>query len=661
MEIIVETTEEQKGITDNNRDEFASKIAGWWGQWDDDRNAQTSIANEIMQEVYLNQPKTVYKDALSWKNDVKFNTLYNIKRTKKSVLWSEMWSEPDQMFDVQGTNEETEKTASYQKAAIADSLKKMEIQKQYDKAADNLFDIGEMIFKTDWECRKKVIKRQRKDIGFMLMNLFRKTTGAGFEVSAKSMTEYEIPYYENARVESINPFMFVFDHTKFIPGNQKRWDSLIKIYKRFETLDAIKSNKIYNLTPEMLSQLQDGKHDTQTAENKDIDNLKDLDEYGGQYSVLYAHGDFTFNGKTYKNYIAEVLDGRFLIRFEENPTFINPFILCALEYDPLTKRGISPLKAVLDMCRAKQKMTNTAFDVQMLTANPCFFYEEGLFDNDNIGKDGTLPFAPGKGIEIKSSYTGSMPTPVQVSGQGISDLIGLLNQNIQDVASVSNFMYGNTASTERTATELKLVDKGATSQASKELDIINQDLTIPMIKNVAELLAMFKDGVEYLYTKENGINVELKITNTIRQAQYEYTYEDRNALENRKSKFEQLLQLFTNLGQDEEVNQMLNKREIITTAVEMLGFDNPEKFFKNEPEAVAQLMQMLDQLPPEMKEQAASELTQVLQEVMQNIQMQMQQAQNPQMQQQQMQAMPLDVPTQQNVEQEEMEGVPEGV
>ncbi len=82
-------------------------------------------------------------------------------------------------------------------------------------------------------------------------------------------------------------------------------------------------------------------------------------------------------------------------------------------------------------------------------------------------------------------------------------------------------MYGNIESSKRTATELSLADKGSSSQASKELDIIHQDLTIPMVKNVAELLAMFKDGVEYVYAEEKGKRTEYEITNAIRQAQYQ--------------------------------------------------------------------------------------------------------------------------------------------
>jgi hypothetical protein len=187
-------------------------------------------------------------------------------------------------------------------------------------------------------------------------------------------------------------------------------------------------------------------------------------------------------------------------------------------------------------------------------------------------------------------------------------------------------MYGNVTDTKRTATELSLVDKGASAQTSKELDVINQDLTIPMIENVAELLAMFKDGAEYVYTQEKGVNVEYKITNYIRQAQYEYVYEDRNALEDRKSKFEQAYQLMTSAAANPQLFKMFDWKEVYTTAFEMLTFDNPDKFFLDDT-PVDQFAEQLKQIPPELQEQAIGELSQYFMGMVQNYQQQQAQAQ----------------------------------
>ena len=226
---ILEPIEEQKELSSEERKELAKTLADNFQTWDEHRSDQITTANEIMAETYLHQ--AVAKDE-DWKADVKLNAIYNIKRTKKAVLWREMWSNPAQMFDVRGTSEQTEEMAKNQKAAIVDSLNKMNVGKAFDSGIDNLFDIGEIIFKTDWEVRSKVVKRQVKDIGWVFQNVSRLFSGAGFK-TVPSMQQIELPYYENARVESISPFMFVFDHSKW-DFKKESWDKLIKISKRFE-------------------------------------------------------------------------------------------------------------------------------------------------------------------------------------------------------------------------------------------------------------------------------------------------------------------------------------------------------------------------------------------------------------------------------------------
>ncbi len=624
MEIKTEIVEEHKELTETQKEKLAQKIASNFNKWDEDRSSQVDMARKIMTEVYLKQPPKKYEKPLDWKSDVKLNALYNIKRARKATMWREIWSNPSQMFDVRGTNKQTEEQAKQQKAAIVDSLNKMEIGKQYDNAIDNYFDIGEMICKTDWEQRKKIVKRQKKGIGFMLMNVLQNFTGAGY--TTVPLKEIEIPYYENARVESISPFMFVFDAAKYKLKNKDSWDSIVKIYKRFDSLDNIKKNQIYKLTPEQIEDLKGIGENGQGCDSKEIVDMRDEDEHCGEFAILFAHGDFTIEGKTYKNYIAEVVAGKYLVRFEENPMYINPFVLCAAEFDPKTKRGISPLKSVYDMCLEQEKLTNTAFDAQKLTANPPCWVNEELLDKNNTNSDGSIPLAPGKYVKYKNDFNGGFPKVMEFSSAGIADLLGLLDQKISDTSSVSSVMYGNIEEQKRTATELSLADKGSSAQTGKELDTINQDFTIPMIKNVAELLAMFKEGSDYVYTQEKGKNIEYKITNEIRQAEYNYIYEDRNALYDRKSKVQEVYQICQGAAQIPQLTEIINWKEIFITLVETVGYDNTDKFFKEEM-PVEQFAQGLKQIPEPLLEQLLPMFTQQAQQAVQQAQIQEKQVQ----------------------------------
>ena len=623
MEIKTEVVNELKELSEEQKEKFAKRLASNFTKWDEDRTSQITTAKEIMKEVYLDQDSRKGDEkSTKWKSNIHLNKPYNIKKAIKAMLWREVYPNAEQMFDVRGTNEETEKNAKTQKAAIVDSFNKMKINKQYDLAVDSLLDIGEMIAKVDWVQKKKIVKRQRKDVGFMLQNLIARANGAG--VLPAPMKDIEIPLYENARVETISPFMFVFDHSKFKLFDNDSWDSCIKIYKRFKTLDEVKGNKLYEFKDEWIDELVEDKED-KTTDNKDVAELRTDDKYGDMWSVLYAHGDFKIDGKIYKNYVAEVLAGKYLIRFEKNPMHINPFVYCALEYDPLTKRGISLLKSILDMCKEEEELANQAFDAQKLTINPVLLAPEDMFDEDNTNANGDVEYYPGKIITFKENMSQKQPIPVQINTNGMADLLGLLDRQIADTSNVSDVMLGNIENQKRTATELSLADKGSSSQVGKILDVFYQDFTIPIVEKTADLLATFVDGVDFVFLKEKGKDIEYKITNEIRQAQYNYIYEDRNALHDKKAKAMELLELLTRAAQDPILREELELKEGFIDVAETIGYDNTDKYFK-EATPAQQFSDQLKQIPQEMQAQVVQMFSQQLQQMMQQQQMQQQQA-----------------------------------
>ena len=621
MEIKTEVIEPMKELSDDQKKGFAEKIASNFSKWNDDRASQIATAKEIMEEVYLNQGARYKNKKQTWKSDVKLNGLYNIKKAIISVMWREVWANISSMFDVRGTNEQTEKTAKEQKASLVDSMEKMDIGKQFDISIQDGLDIGEMVAKVDWVVKKKVVKRQAQGIGWVMHQVQSLTTGAGFVENP--MDDVEIPVYENARVEAISPFMFVFDHSRFKLFDEESWDSLVKIYKRFDTLENIKANRVYTIKQEWLDELGKSK-ENKTPDNKELVDLRDDDQYGDNYSILFAHGDFKINGKFYKNYVAEVLAGNYLIRFEENPLCINPFVYCPIEFDPTIKRGFSRLKSVKDMCKEEERLTNLAFDVQSLTVNPVQLAPKGVFE-EVMDKDGLLYYEPGKVIEYEQNLSTNLPTPIPVNANGIADLLSMLAQKIADLSSVSNVMFGNIEKEDRTATELSLADKGSSAVFGKDLDNIYQNFNMPIIRKIAELNAMFKNGIEFVYAQEKGKNIEYRITNEIRQAQYNYIYEDRNALHDKKAKAMELLELFTRASQDPELRSQLDLKEALIDVAETIGYDNTDKYFvENTP--AQQFREQLAQIPQEMQAQVVQMFQQQLQQLMQQQQMQQQQA-----------------------------------
>ena len=597
-DIQIEKESKFKKLKPTEREELASTISKWWSDYHNKRNTQITTAEQLQSLLYLNQPDRNKK--AEWKSNIKENKIFTTWDSMKSIMWKEIWSNEEQMFDVSGTSKETEEMAERQKEAIVYSLKKMNAGVQFDKATDYWAEYGEFIYKTDWKKRSKKVKR--------------------FD-PYQGMVEVELPLEENANIEAINPMFFNFDVTKFKYGNKKSWDSCPKIYKRFASVEEIKNNPLYTFTKEQQLDLETD-DTTKTTEIEDDDNLARKTKYGDEYEVLYLHGDFKFNGTLYKNVVAEVFAGKYLIYFEENPVYICPFVWDALSIDPETGRGISPLKPILYMTQSKEDLINLLGDIAQLNANPPLWGNDTFlkekYKNKNIERE------PGKYFDYENSYNGQMPMPEKFDGSGIADIVSLLANDISDASAINANVMGNIEQGKRTATEMQLASNGANSRVAMKLDKIYQ-INLHVIENVAELLAMFKNEPEILFIDDKGKRVEVEITNAIRQAQYMYIYEDRNSLLDRRQKFQEAFSMLSQAGENPELAPVIDWKEALKTGLEMTGFDNPDKFFKPESEIeIDQAANFVKQLPGDL--QGA---------VMQNIQTVLQQAQMIMQQQQQ--------------------------
>ena len=597
-DIQIEKESKFKKLSKDNRDELASTISKWWSDFHDKRESQITIAKKIEKEIFLNQPDRNRNK--KWKSNIKENKLYTTWDSMKSSMWKEIWSNEEQMFDVQGTSKEYEDMAEKQKQALTHALKRMEAGPQFDKAADYWAIYGDFVFKTDWKSRKKKVKR--------------------FD-AFKGYVEQELPLEENANIEAINPMFFNFDVTKYKYGDKASWDSCPKIFKRFASIQEIKANPIYTLTKEQELDL-DNSSETKTTDKKSDDDLATMKQYGDLYEVLFLHGDIKFNNVLYKNVVAEVLAGKYLIFFDENPVYINPFVWDCTQLDPETGRGISPLKAILEMSQGKEEMINKASDIAELNANPCFWVSDTFLQEKY--KNGIIEYEPGKVFEYAGNgYERGGPVPVKFDASGIADIIGVLANNISDTSAVNANIMGNIEQGKRTATEMQLANNGSNSRIAMKLDKIYQ-INLKVIENVAELLAMFKNEPETLLVKEKGQRVAVEITNAIRRGSYYYVYEDRNALIDRRAKNQEYYQALTGAAQLPQLVDRIDWVEAFKKYLENSGFDNVDNII-TEPSEIDQVADFVKQLPQEYQQAIMQNITPMLQQAQMAMQAQGQQ------------------------------------
>ena len=110
----------------------------------------------------------------------------------------------------------------------------------------------------------------------------------------------------------------------------------------------------------------------------------------------------------------------------------------------------------------------------------------------------------------------------------------------------------------------------------------------------------------------------IAITDIIRQGQYEYRYEDRNALMNRHAKLEQAIQLIEKLSNVPEMAQKFDYEECFKTGMASIEYDNPEKFLKTAT-TIEGVMAEFQRLQPEEQQQIMMMLLQQAQQGVQGI------------------------------------------
>ena len=577
-----------KKLTPSEREELAGQVSSWYREFRNKRETQIATGRELVRYIQLTQLDR--NREFSWKSNIKENKIFTTWDSMKSVMWKEVWSNEGQMFDVVGVDRASEELADKQKEALTYALKKMKAGNEYDLAVDYWGIYGELIFKTDWKKHVKKVKRY--------------TPLGGFE-------EVSLPVEENANLEAINPMFFEFDVSNFRFGQKETWDKCIKIFKRFMSIEEIKNNPLYTFTKEQEEELLSADSTTSVPMSiLDDYTLSQETKYGDLFEVLYLHGDFRFNGKLYKNVVAEVLAGRYLIYFDKNPVYINPFVYGYTERDDLTGRGISPLKSILELSKAKEELVNTASDIAKLNANPPIWSSDSFLKEKY--KNGRINYEPGKWFEFENNYDGKSPEPMKFDSHNIAEIMSLLANDISDASAINANVMGNVAVGKRTATEMQLARNGADSRIAMKLDRIYQ-ISLQVIENIAELLAMFKIDPEVILITDRGQRVEVEITSAIRQANYQYYYEDRNALVDRRAKLQEAFGMMTEAAKNPVLFEKIDWVEVLKAGLESSGFDNVDKFFK-EPSPIDQLAEEVKKMPEQLQNAIAEQVMPIIQQ-----------------------------------------------
>jgi len=567
FEYIIEKDNLTNELSKEQESLLVKSISSKFVSLDSQRASNLEKASKLANEIFFkNDFKSLTDKAQKWKAKVKMCKTFMFYQTLKAYIWRNTYANVNSMFDVSGENRDSNNISNKQKAMLVDIFEKMEFQKTCDKVIDNALLFGELISFTAW---KRKYEEYRRPIDFF-KNLFAHDftklpkileaikSGKNFWTDTKKI-------YDNPYVYPVNPADLVFDSNQV-----DNWDSCPKIYRSYKTPSDIVNNKYYNLTDEEKEEILEmvGVN----AKNSFVLNNSDDVVKGSTIEVLEHWGDLRMpDGTVLKNWHAVIVGRKYLVEFGKNERLINPFSYGAFITDPETKRGISPLYCVLSLAHLQEDLLNRTCNLQSLNENPPLLAPEGFFDEDEI------ELYPGKIIEYGDNLT---PTAafqqLNFNPTVFLNDIGFLNDLMAEVSGIFPNMVGSVETTAaKTATEITTKTQGQMTRLSMIVDIINQDFILPNVKKVAKLCADFKSGVETVFVNKENQPEIIEIDDTVRQADYKYTYSDRS---NTTLKSEQADMLVQAVERFKQAGLEVNLPEIFVWYFEQKGVENAERF-----------------------------------------------------------------------------------
>lgn len=527
---------------------LTKKITQKYDNLEDSRRGQLEDIRLIKNAVYKNNVPAVNE----WNTKIQLPDIYELAQTLKAHISENLYSHPDSMFDVSGNTPQTQMLANRQKAMLVNTFEQMKLEEEMEKMIDSIVETGESTIFVGWQTKTKTIRRAQT-IEEQLVN----PTESGFVVEEKVI-------YDNAKIKFIKPEDFVFDKNEL-----DNWDSCAKVYRTYSTIHDIKADKANNLlTDEKIENL---KSLISNKNNKNANAEKAVD--GNKLEILEYWGDIEVeSGEILKNQLIVVAGRREIIRMEDNPFVINPFIYANIIKNPDTERGISPLKVAIILNNVSSTILNKQLDALSLMMNPPYLAPKGCFKGEQVVK-------PGKIIEYDSALMPQAPVPLNFNDALHGwDFLNYFKTTTECATGIFKNMAGNLQSEARTATELTYSVSGQTARLNMMLDAINRKLIIPMVEKTAEIIANFKLGRELISINEHGKSMFLEIDDNVRSANYIYRYGDRKATLERKTRSKELFDIVKSFAEVPTVNEQINWIECFKFALEQYGIENANNF-----------------------------------------------------------------------------------
>jgi len=535
-------------LNDEKEQFLAGHIAECWEKWDGLRKNNLAAISAVEKAIYPEVKHTNPKMCVSMPE------IYEIKETYKAHLWKSWFSSLESMFDVQGKTREDNFNSSKQKAALVDVFRSIDFVSRLENGLESWINKGEFIAFVNWSTKIKHVRRKKQ---VEILN-----NGDNQEIfegkTPKYVVESEI-VYDGPDVTIVAPEAFVFDADK-----RQNFEACPKIYRSWATFSEIKANLLYSNYEEL-----------QELSLKNSSNSKICK--GDQMELLEYWGDITLSdGTVLKNKVITLAGRQKIIRFEDNPFILNPFIFAAFLEDPVTKRGYSPLYVALPLNDVSETILNLQLEALKLIINKPYLAPKGALSGKINVKEGAV-------IEYDPALMPNQPVPLDFKDAIVGwDFLKFFESKIESTTGIFKYMIGSAGGGNKTATETSGLIASQNIRISKEIDFLNYRVKLPLIQKIAELISNFCFDVQEIKVSSQNGDVEfVAIDETIRQGNYDYLIGDSSAAFERKTKFKESLSFLFEMAKHPEVAPKIKWIDVMKWAFGQIGSVDASMFIKD--------------------------------------------------------------------------------
>lgn len=519
-------------------------------------------------------------------------------QTLVSHFWGRSLQTPKILFNVNGNDDQSKDNAPIQKQNLLRLFRKDRLPQKLDDGVYEALMKGVVIAYVGYEQRKQDMGVPMEHAGLIPGQPTTPDNGSG-------MAEFEQTCYDAASLRIISPYDFVFD-----TDNHEKWDQCFKASSTYEVYDDVADNPNYSNLDGLYEISAEKENSSATVGQLIKKRNKKVDKTGvdanGRLELIEFHGDFRLKDGSYlRNWTITVCARKKVIRFERNPSYINPFVKWTYERTA-DGWGISPIEYILPLIDGGSILMNSGVEAAKLNINPPWLAPKGMMPQKQFF------IQEGMSIEYNPSQThpDAMPTQIKFDTNAPFPYMQMLESQSEATTGATRQLSGNVTSNDnsQTATEFNGLQVVGNLILDRVVDLFNLDFKIPVIEKIAKITAMFNpEAVQVPIENEHGQEEFKEVKPEVYYGNYTYIIEDNKSELERKQNLQQEIQFAAMLAQDPDVAPRMKKVDLAQEIFRDMGYGNPAKLFMSDMDfiqhklkdtAIAEFLgQLIQQMP----------------------------------------------------------------